>query len=160
MPLRVRQNLQVLGSLAPAGDDGAAGKLAISGNGTVEMSKDASLMFNLFSSDGKTISSTDKISFAIATTFVEMNEGEGLGKFIFDTSQILEDTSFLLSSLFENADADWSKFEFLTTEASRVQAAFDGVDTINLSIIPEPSAFAIALGALALGFAARRRMKR
>lgn len=154
------QNLQIFGSLAPAGDDGAAGKLAISGNGTVEMSKDASLVFNLFSSDGKSVSSADKISFAIATTFVEMNEGEGLGKFIFDTSQILEDTSFRLSSLFENADADWSKFEFLTTEASRVQAAFDGVDTINLSIIPEPSAFAIALGALALGFAARRRMKR
>lgn len=154
------QNLQIFGSLAPAGDDGAAGKLAISGNGTVEMSKDASLVFNLFSSDGKSVSSADKISFAIATTFVEMNEGEGLGKFIFDTSQILEDTSFQLSSLFENADADWSKFEFLTTEASRVQAAFDGVDTINLSIIPEPSAFAIALGALALGFAARRRMKR
>ena len=154
------QNLQIFGSLAPAGDDGAAGKLAISGNGTVEMSKDASLVFNLFSSDGKSVSSADKISFATATTFVEMNEGEGLGKFIFDTSQILEDTSFQLSSLFENADADWSKFEFLTTEASRVQAAFDGVDTINLSIIPEPSAFAIALGALALGFAARRRMKR
>ena len=154
------QNLQIFGSLAPAGDDGAAGKLAISGNGTVEMSKDASLVFNLFSSDGKSVSSADKISFATATRFVEMNEGEGLGKFIFDTSQILEDTSFLLSSLFENADADWSKFEFLTTEASRVQAAFDGVDTINLSIIPEPSAFAIALGALALGFAARRRMKR
>ena len=154
------QNLQIFGSLAPAGDDGAAGKLAISGNGTVEMSKDASLVFNLFSSDGKSVSSADKISFATTTTFVEMNEGEGLGKFIFDTSQILEDTSFQLSSLFENADADWSKFEFLTTEASRVQAAFDGVDTINLSIIPEPSAFAIALGALALGFAARRRMKR
>ena len=154
------QNLQVLGALAPAGDDGNAGKLVISGNGTVEMSKDASLMFNLFSSDGKTISSTDKISFAVSTTFVEMAVGDGLGKFIFDTSQIMEDTSFLLSSLFENADADWSKFEFLTTEASRVQAAFDGVDTINLSIIPEPSEVAVVLGALAIAFAAAQRRRK
>lgn len=94
-----------------------------------------------------------KLSGASVTT-----SGETYGSLIFDiNASAFEDGtefSISLSELISASDIDWSKFDI---SAGQYSYSIDG-SSITFQV-PEPSAYAAALGALALAFAAFRRRR-
>ena len=112
------------------------------------------------------LSDASKIVLSIsgATEFASLagasvtTSGEGYGSLIFDiNAAAFEDGtefSISLSELIAASDIDWSKFDISAGEYSY------SIDGSNITFqVPEPSAYAAALGALALAFAAFRRRR-
>ncbi len=112
------------------------------------------------------LSDTSEIVLAIssATEFASIEgasittSGERYGSLIFDiNASAFEDGtefSISLSELISASDIDWSKFDI---SAGQYSYSIDG-SSITFQV-PEPSAYAAALGALALAFAAFRRRR-